>query len=219
MATHTFHVVFSALKLSHPTSVSCSTTLVCVLAPPGRGDRGWPLINRVKYPETFPHSSIITWDFPARGELPPVRLHWYDGGLKPPRPADLSPEVTLRPEGSCYVGDKGVLLLGGTGGGSRLAEEGGGLLPAEKFKDFTPPPKTLKRTPGHYLEWIQAAKGGPPASCNFEFASLLAETALLGVVSQRTGRHLTWDADNMRFTNDTEANQYINPPYREGWSL
>ena len=219
MATHTFHVVFAALRLTHPTSVSSSTALVCQLAPAGKGDPGWPLINRVKYPETFPHASIITWDFPARGDLPPVRLHWYDGGLKPPRPADLDPAISLQPEGSYYLGDKGALLVGGAGGGTGSAGAASGLLPADRFKGFTPPPKTLKRTIGHYLEWVEAAKGGPPASCNFEFASLLTETALLGVISQRTGKPLVWDAQNMRFPSDADANQYVNPPYRSGWSL
>src|SRR5271157_5652901 len=83
MALHTFHVVFRALRLTYPKRVSSSTTLVCELAPPGQADPGWKT-RRVKFPESFPHSEIITWDFPARGDSPPARLHWYDGGLKPP---------------------------------------------------------------------------------------------------------------------------------------
>ena len=217
MATHTFHVVFTALKLSHPTMVSASTTVVAEPAPPGQADPKWSRIRLVKYPETYPHSSIVTWDFPAREGLPPVRLHWYDGGLKPPRPPELDPSIALPAEGSIYVGDKGVLFLRGAGGGER--GPAAGLLPADKFKDFTPPPKTLKRTVGHYIEWIQAAKGGPPASCNFEFGCLLTEAALIGCIAQRTGKTLLWDAENMRFTNDADANQYLNPPARAGWQL
>lgn len=217
MATHTFHVVFTALKLSHPTMVSASTTVVAEPAPPGQADPKWSRIRLVRYPETYPHSSIVTWDFPARESLPPVRLHWYDGGLKPPRPPQLDPSVPLPAEGSIYVGDKGVLFLRGSGGGERTPAAG--LLPADNFKDFTPPPKTLKRTVGHYLEWIQAAKGGSPASCNFEFGCLLTETALIGCIAQRTGKTLVWDAENMRFTNDSDANQYLNPPARAGWQI
>ena len=74
----------------------------------------------------------------------------------------------------------------------------GGLLPTAKYKDFTPPPKTIARTSGHYQEWIAAAKGGPPANCNFEFATLINETALLGVISTRTGKHLLWDKNHRR---------------------
>jgi predicted dehydrogenase len=220
MALHTFHTVFRALKLTLPTTVSSSTTVVAELAPPGLRDPAWSQIRRIKYPESFPHSEIVTWDFPARGDLPPVRLHWYDGGLKPPRPADLDAESDLPAEGSYYVGARGVLLVRGSGGG-RSEGRGPleGLLPASRFADYTPPPKTVSRTIGHYKEWIAACKGGPPANCNFEFANLINETGLLGVVSARTGKHLLWDAQNMRFTNHPEANEYINPPYRSGWSL
>ena len=219
MALHTFHNVFRALNLSHPARVSSTSTFVFEPASAGQRDPDWSRGRRVRFAETYPHSEIITWDFPARGELPPVRLNWYDGGLKPPRPVDMDPSQSLQPEGSCYVGDNGTLLILGTGGGQ--GPEGTSprvLLPAEKFKDFTPPPKTIRRTIGHYQEWIAAAKGGPPANCNFDFASLIAETALIGVISARTGKHLAWDAPNIRF-NDNEANEYINPPYRSGWSL
>jgi hypothetical protein len=220
MALHTFHMVFRALRLTHPTGVSSTTTFVFEPAPAGQRDPDWSRGRRVTFPETFPDSQLITWDFPARGKLPAVRLHWYDGGLKPPRPADLEPGKSLQPEGSYFVGDKGALLIQGAGGGgSRGGGPVSGLLPAAKFKGFKPPPKTTKRTIGHYQEWIAAAKGGPPANCNFEFATLINETAQIGVISARTGKHLLWDAPNMRFTNDDEANQYINPPYRSGWSI
>jgi predicted dehydrogenase len=209
MALHTFHVVFRALNLTHPMSVSSSTTMVAEPAPPGQANPTWSRIRLVRYPETFPHSAIVTWDFPARGGQPPVRLHWYDGGLKPPRPADLEPGRTLRAEGSLYVGDRGSLLIAGSGGGGDGPDTGRILLPAARFKDFTPPPKTLERTKGHYEEWVAAAKGGPPANCNFDFASLLNECALLGVISTRTGKHLLWDAAAMRFTNDEAANQFL----------
>jgi hypothetical protein len=147
-------------------------------------------------------------------------MHWYDGGLKPPRPVDLDLSEALTSEGSYFVGDKGVLLVRGAGaGGDGRTQKPFSLLPESKFRDFTPPPKTIPRTIGHYQEWIAAAKGGPPANCNFDFASLIAETALIGVISARTGKDLAWDTANMRFTNDEDANQYINPPYRSGWSL
>ena len=214
MALHKFHVVFRALKLTYPTSVNSTSIIVRELAPPGQANPLWTFSRTLKFPESFPGAEIVTWDFPARGDLPPVRLHWFDGGLKPPRPADLEAGQSLPPEGVYYVGDKGVLLVGGGAAGKANV-----LLPAAKFKDFTAPPKTIPRTIGHYKEWILAAKGGPPANANFDFSRLTAETALLGVISARTGKHLFWDPQNMRFTNDDDANQYINPPYRSGWSL
>ncbi len=214
MALHTFHMVFRALKLTYPTRVHATTTVVQEPAPVGQADANWTRVRKVKCPETFVLSEIVTWNFPARGDLPPVRLHWYDGGLKPPRPADLDDASPLTAEGSYFEGDKGVLLVDGAGGGRKRT-----LLPEAKYKDFTPPPQTIPRTTGHYQEWIAAAKGGPPANCNFEFAKLIAETALIGVIASRTGKVLRWDAENMRFSNDAQANEYLNPPYRSGWSL
>jgi hypothetical protein len=94
-----------------------------------------------------------------------------------------------------------------------------GLLPLAKYRDYTPPVKTLARTIGHYQEWIAAAKGGAPATCSFEFSRRMTETALLGAISQRTGKTLDWDDGASRIANDSEAQQLVNPPYRSGWSL
>ena len=43
--------------------------------------------SRTSRPIRSPRSS--TYEFPARGDLPPVRMTWYDGGLMPPAPAEL----------------------------------------------------------------------------------------------------------------------------------
>jgi hypothetical protein len=104
-------------------------------------------------------------------------------------------------------------LLTGYYGGRPL------LLPEKQFKDFQRPAKTLPRSIGHYREWIQAAKGGKPATCNFELGGRMVEVALLGTLAARTARYLQWDAAKLAITNDAEANQLVNPPYREGWKL
>jgi predicted dehydrogenase len=211
MACHSFHVVFRALELEHPASVQATRASVMEFVAEGETADARRRTKKANCPETFPHASIVTWDFPARGSLPSVRLHWYDGGLVPPAPYGLDPARPLRGDGLMFVGEKGALLSGFSGGPSLV-------VPAQG-RDFTPPAKTLPRSTGHYAEWIAAAKGGPPANCNFDFGSLITEAALLGVIAQRTGRQLTWDAGNMRIPNDAEANGLVNPPYRKGWSL
>ena len=211
MACHSFHVIFRALKLGYPTRVHACSTLVAQPALDMNEGRIRVRSRKTRLAETFPHSSVVTWDFPARGGLPPVRMHWYEGGLKPPRPLELEAERPLPDAGLIFVGDKGVLWSGFSGGPS--------VVPEAKNKAYTPPPKTTPRTIGHYQEWIAAAKGGPSPNCNFDFGSLLTEAALLGVVATRTGKQLDWDAEAMRITNDAEANQYVNEPHRSGWSL
>jgi len=113
--------------------------------------------------------------------------------------------------GLMWVGEKGTLMSGFSGGMRFLSER--------QEKSLAPPPKTLPRTRDHYMEWVNACKGGPPANCNFEFAAPLTEIALLGVIAQRTGRFLLWDAASMRFRNDAEATALLTPEYRKGWTL
>ncbi|HZT36487.1 MAG TPA: Gfo/Idh/MocA family oxidoreductase [Bryobacteraceae bacterium] len=212
MTCHALHVFYEALELGAPVSVHGSRTKMhgglFHMSPDGRETLP-PLIET---PDCESYSTMVAWDFPARGERPPVRVHWYDGGLRPPRPLELDPRTPLPSSGLLFVGSKGKMLAGYSGGKVRL-------LPETQYRDFQPPPKTLPRAAGHYREWIQAAKGGKPASCNFELGSRLTEVALLGTLAARAARYLEWDSANLRITNDADANQWVNPPYRKGWSL
>jgi predicted dehydrogenase len=208
MACHAFHIAFTALKLEAPVAVQASTSFRMI---PDPDATTWYKARKVESVQTFPAASVVTWDFPARGSQPAVRMFWYDGGMRPPRPAGLEPGYNMESSGLMFAGDKGVLLGGFSGGDLHLVRPD-----ADSWK---PPEKTLPRTKGHYLEWIEAAKGGKPANCRFEFAGLLAETALLGVVAQRTGADLAWDSAGGRFTNNAEANALLQVDYRKGWTL
>lgn len=211
MGCHTFHVIVRALDLGLPVSVGADCTFQRVFAANQKPEPSWTRSVVLSTPESFPSSSIVTWNFAARSSKPPVRMCWYEGGLKPPRPPDMSPADRLGPDGILFIGEKGTLSSGFTGGPVMLAEA--------LRKSFTPPPKTLARTPGHYLEWIEACKGGKPASCNFDFGSQLTEICQLGVAAQRAGRYMAYDAAEMRFPNDADANQSLTRQYRRGWSL
>jgi hypothetical protein len=123
----------------------------------------------------------------------------------------MEPEHKLGPDGMLLIGDKGVIHSGFTGKPR--------LVPESRMAGFTPPPPKVLRTIGHYKEWIEACKGGAAANCHFGFGSLLVETAVLGTIAQRTEKVLVWSAEEGRIANDAEANQYVNPPYRSGWTL
>jgi hypothetical protein len=191
---HQFAPIFRALKLGYPTSIeACSSG-----------------VNS----ETAPLASIVRYEFPARGDLPPVKLTWYDGGLMPPRPAELEDGRRYgSADGTLYVGDKGKML-------------GHRLIPQAKLKEYKQPPRTLPRSPGHHKEWILACKGGPPAGSSFEVSGPMAEVVLLGNIAVRMGKKLYekglklyYDGPNMRITNVPEANEYIRREYRKGWTL
>jgi predicted dehydrogenase len=195
MGIHNLAPVFSALKLGAPTSVSASSTPV--------------------FAESLPLASMVHYEFPARGEMPPVTLHWYDGGLMPPRPDELDADEDLnREDGVILVGDKGKMLVEGWGG------ERPRLIPESKNKDYQRPPKTLPRSLGHHKEWLEACKGGSPPRSNFDFAGPLTEAVLLGTVCIRMGgQRLVWDSANLKVTNLPKANELLHYPYRQGWSL
>jgi len=193
---HSFDPVFRALKLGRPISVEASSTRV----------------NK----ETYPLSSMITYHFPARGDMPPVKLVWYDGGLRPPRPEELEQGEQMGANGHLFIGDKGKILN----------QKGYRLLPAKRANEFGDPPKKLVRSPGHYNEWIAACKGGQAGGSNFDWAGPLTEVVLLGNVALRlqlreelTTKKLLWDGENLRFTNSDAANQFLKTEYRSGWTL
>jgi hypothetical protein len=164
--------------------------------------------------------------------MPPLNLYWYDGGIKPSRPAELPHSVALPREGVLYVGDNGKLLAGYYGGnpfqssravagGQPRTLPGGLLLPEARFKDFPQPAPTLPRVEkaDHYTEWTRCVKEGRPTCLPIEFASHLTELALLGTLALRTRKVLEWDTAAMRVTNDASPNQFIEPAYREPWKL
>ncbi len=195
MGIHNLAPVFSALQLGSPETVQGSST---------------PVLS-----ETVPLAAMVHYQFPARGDLPPVKLHWYDGGLLPERPVELEENRELDPEdGIIFVGDKGKMLVTGWGG------EHPRLLPESRDKEYVRPPKTLPRSIGHHKEWIEACKHGTPTRSNFGFAGPLTEAVLLGSVCIRNGgQKLVWDSENLKITNDPDANQYLDYEHRKGWQL
>jgi predicted dehydrogenase len=168
--------------------------------------------------ETCPPGTRITYEFPAKGQRPAVKLIWYDGKWTPPKPAEMENEK-LPGIGAVVVGDKGKIVYGSHGAGSCR------MIPDAKMDEYrelekTLPPNPIPKSPGHYAEWVRACKGGPPAGSHFDYGGPLTEIALLGVIAFRyPGTRLQWDAARMRFTNHVEANRHLVAEYRKGWSL
>lgn len=162
--------------------------------------------------EIAPHGEICYYHFPARGNRPPVKATWYDGGLMPPRPDELSADEKLPGRGVLFVGEKGLLLCGGAGGKPRL-------LPESKMDAYQRPAASIPRSKGHHRDWLIAIKGGAPASSHFEYGAKLTETTLLGILSLRTGRKIEWDAATMKAIGLPEADAIINEPRRSGWAI
>jgi predicted dehydrogenase len=214
MACHVMDASFTILKLGAPTSIVAS--LGYNFLPPAPGQRGFG--QRVEYNDSYPPSSTIHLSFPARGNMPPVKLHWYDGGLLPELPEDLEPGRKLPESGTIFIGDKGKMWC-------ETYSESPRLIPESFMQAFTNrPPKTLPRVPegraGHERNWLDAIRQKGQAVAHFDYAGPFTETVLLGNVAMRfPGERLMWDAATMKVTNKPEADQYIQHNYRPGWSL
>lgn len=160
------------------------------------------------HPDSPPPWLIVRYQFPARGEKPPVKLTWYHGGKQP---SLLTPDLASQwKSGVLFVGQKGSLIAGY----SSLQ-----LLPEKEFENFQRPAPFIKNSIGHHKEWIEAIKHGGKTTCNFDYSGPLTETALLGNVAFRVGRKLEWDPKKLRATNCPEADQFIQHRYRKGWTI
>jgi predicted dehydrogenase len=196
MACHVLDPVFVALKLKYPISVLADSTPV----------------NK----ETYPSSSTIQFEFPAREGMPEVRLTWYDGGRTPQRPKELEEGRKLDQASSnvLFIGSKGVLRCGEYGDDPQL-------IPYSRMKEIKFPEPTLPRIKtSHEMNWVGACKTGGQATSNFDYAGPFTEAVVMGNLAlKRLGKKLLWDGINMKFTNDQEANQFVTKPYRQGWKM
>jgi hypothetical protein len=163
--------------------------------------------------ETFPVAALITYQFAARGDQPPVTMTWYDGGLMPPTPQEMPAGQRLPSNGVLYVGSRGKMFHGSHGGMPQI-------LSPELQKAARAVPRTMQRSPGHYEEWVQACRGGRRPTAGFDYSGPLTETVLLGVLALRSpGTRLQWDSERLRVTNAPEMDRFIRAEYRKGWSL
>ena len=158
--------------------------------------------------------AIYHYQFGPRGDKPAVRLTWYDGGLRPASPEELAPGEQLEGGGNgvIFLGEKGVISCAGWGGSPRI-------IPDSKMDAYKRPEKTLPRSKGHHRDWLEACKGGKPASSNFEYGARLTEIVLLGNVALRTGKRLQWDPAALKAKNAPEADNFIKEQYRAGWEI
>ena len=184
---HYCDLAFWALKLRHPTTIEAEGPV---------------------HPESAAQWTIARQEYPARGELPPVTLTWYNGGGYPA----LVKERQIPEWGSAvlFIGSKGMLIAD---------YNKHQLLPEEKYADFQRPAPFIPDSIGHHREWAEACKTGGPTTCNFDYSGALTEAALLCNVALRTGQKLTWDARNLKAVGCPEADAFIRRPYRKGWTL
>ena len=193
MGSHNMDPAFFALDLGYPEWVEARSAW---------GDR-----------EMRPFVSIVDYQFPARGAMPPVRLTWYEG-LMPRRPEELEEGRVLTGGGNgiLFVGEKGKIMCPGWAGNPRM-------IPETEMRRYTLPEKTLPRVGGIYRDWIDACRTGRKASSDWSYSGPFTEAILSGVVAMRVGERLHWDWPEMKVTNHADAEPLIFPEYQNGWTL
>ncbi len=212
MACHTVNMPFRALKLGYPSVIECE------------------MASRI-YPETYPLTSRIRFEFPERDGLPPLKFWWYDGAPSQdnsplrPYPDIVKDVVNLRgklPVSGCLViGDKGKLFSPDDYGSTFFLQLEGEekFSHGDKHEAVVGIEETIPRSPGHYKEWVEMIQTGKPAYSNFEIAGYLTEIILLGCIALRVGEgeKMDWDGPNMRSPNCPQAARFVKREERTGW--
>ena len=153
-----------------------------------------------------PTSMTTRFIFPAQENRGEVILHWSHVKNGP----DILRQHNLSAENNntLFIGSDGMLLCGF----NQLK-----LYPEEQFSTYQPPGQSIPDSPGFYQEWIQACKGGPQATCHFDYSGPLTETVLLGNIAHRAGSEFTWDARHLNTCGNTSAQPYVHSEFRNGW--
>lgn len=219
MGCHVLDGVFWALKVEHPTSIEIEQM---------RGGSD----------ERYPTGSRVRWDVPARGDLPPLKVFWYEGlregatGTSTGRLRAVKGDDRNFPElmyelrkkypdeeldsgdsGSLYVGEKGVIFTGTYGDKMHI-------VPREKMQTVSEPPRTLPRPKPIFVDFLDAVRAGRKATAvDFDYGTRLTEFALLGNLAMHAGvgRKVMWDGPGMKVTNLKALNRWVKRTPRKGW--
>lgn len=166
--------------------------------------------------EMFGKASTVKYEFGPTPSRPGWSLFWHDGGHKPDRPEELEPGTELGTQGALYIGTAGKMIC------LPHPKAPPRLLPQSRHDEYGTPAQQIAHSEGHHKEWYDACIGEKPydhPKSNFAYAGPFSEALLLGCIVQKVGGRLEYDAANMRFTNNDEANQYVSKDYRAGWEF
>ncbi len=187
MGAHIFDAAYYALDLRIPLSVRAE-------------------VNTPAHPGSNPRSGVITWEFAARGDKPPVTLKYYLGeDIDFPRPEHLAEGQAYNHDGSVLIGEDASILAGSWSGGARI-------IPDAAMQETPKPPEKAFRCKGrnHYENFTLACKGEDTAMSPFEYAGPLSEIIVLGDIAlQHPGKTLVWEAKQMKITNDEAADHSL----------
>jgi hypothetical protein len=188
MGCHIFNMPHMALGLDAPLAVQAKTS--------GHNK------------ESFPTWAHVTYEYGAKGKMDPFKLHWYDGGQKPPQ--ELAELFTYGGNGVIVVCEKDT-IFGADESNTRFSLVSGNPIPDTE----------VVQSPGHMKEWVNACLSGTQAVSNFPgYSGPLTEAVLLGNLAiWADGPRLEWDSKNMKVKGTNEFDSLIKPEFRPGFSV
>ncbi len=207
MGHYSLWTVFNALKLTSPQVVEPRRSHVCSF--------NGAIPFRINNDFSFPTACTVRFSYPANEGRGPIELYWYDGGMRPPTPDELTAnQKELPEEGMMFVGTEGKILAGFNVQDPQII--------AGKKMEATVPGKTAGQKEAQEITaalplFADACKTGKQYPGNFSEAEYLTETIDLYAVALRANALLHYDAANRRITNVPEANKYLSREYRTGW--
>jgi hypothetical protein len=230
MGIYSLWPVFTGLELGSPLSADPYVTHYCTIVD--------QVSRKFNNDFSFPTASTVRFKFAARGDMPPLDLFWYDGGMRPRIPAEMEADGKEMPqEGILFVGDEGKIVAAFTG-------ENPQIYPKSRSEYLPPQPASARgggrggaggrgaagaagaagtrgpAAPGGRREaWVDAIKGGPQSPGSFLNAGPISDAVNLYAVALRTGKKVLFDSESMKITNVAEANKYLVREYRKGWEL
>ena len=207
MGHYSLWTVFNALKLTSPTVVEPHRSHVC--------DFNGSVPFRINNNFSFPMASAVRFRYPANGNRGPVDLYWYDGGMRPAIPDELSNENKELPqEGMMFVGDKGKILAGFRVENPQIISGKKIEAPVNANADTR---SQVQQTSAALPLFVEACKTGKQYLGNFMEAEYITEAINLYAAALRTNKLLKYDAANVKITNVEEANKYLKRDYKPGW--
>ena len=164
---------------------------------------------RVEATGTPPPKGI--WDCPTKMEIkyvfkdPDWTMYWRQPG---------TPVAPMQGKGfgSQYVGDRGSLVVGGGDGGT-FAEA--------RALEYEIPAggKTPYRSPGHEQNWVDCIRSRKKPIMTIEAGHAVCTLCVLGNMSYRLGRGLSWDPQREQVIGDEEADRLVRRPNRSPWRI
>jgi len=120
--------------------------------------------------------------------------------------------------GCYFYGDKGTLHIGWKDGWTFYPSNGGPTTSIHGESQLQDPNGSAHNIAHLWADFIDAIEKKRAPVADIEAAHRSSCLPMLGMISQKTGRSIRWDAEKEQIIGDEEATRLMRREYRRGWS-